>query len=619
MSDPILDVSYELLYSLALLTVAAILASTYAHGRRMKVRFTVSRVFSLFRSELVKLREGDSVVIMHASIAAGVGLSILFTLANPFLFTSKTLRSALLLLSLPIQAGLMAAFVWRLVRLSRSAGVQKELGVSSDFVRNSFWLQTLLIFAIGLTIAQLLLEWVPGLQLATTSLDSVRNLLVAADYVRPALNLIANFDRPLSETTTPFLLKDVLEGRLDPADVRVGASVLGDFTEHEKNSFEACVEIGACEAACPATAVSRPLSPRVLVRKLALLDRDSAGSGLFPTIGEEELWACTTCAACVESCPVGVRHLDMIVDMRRSLTSSSKLDKKKSELLLSLSQTRNSMGTANQGRNSWLRELGVKSVDENPSFEYLIWIGCISSFDEDSRTSVRSFVSILRDAGLLDKFAILGERETCCGDPARRLGEESLFQEMALANIDLFRRYGVRKMVLTCPHGCNVFTNDYVKLDQWMDSVTVLHQVQILEELLKEGKIVKSSDSDLKIAIHDPCYLSRYMGIVNSQRELLSSFGRVSEPRLHGRHTFCCGAGGANYWYQVPEKKRISHERVEQLSACGPDAIVTLCPFCNAMLKDAAGSLGLERSKVKDIAELVREKVLREPKPEEKR
>jgi Fe-S oxidoreductase len=435
-------------------------------------------------------------------------------------------------------------------------------------------------------------------------------LLIVIFYARPEVNLYITFDRDLPNIRMPFNIKDVIDGKVDASQISMGVGKISEFENYEIHSFDTCVEIGACEEYCPAVSAGRPLSPRVLVRKLAILKSTSdPDADPFKVIGEDELWACTTCGACTYNCPVGVRHIDIIMDLRRKLVELGKLDQKKSNLLLNISQYNNSMGMPNYGRHDWLKELGVKAVQENSDFEYLLWIGCMGSFDNRAREIVKALVEILREAGLLDKVAILGDEETCCGDPARRLGEESRFQELALNNIELFKKYDVKAIITICPHGYNVFKNDYVKVDPWMSNVKVYHHVEFLNELINKG-VIKVSRDNVVFTIHDPCYLARYNGVINPQREIIRKVGDLREPVRHGAQTFCCGAGGANYWYDVPEKKRISHIRLEQLMGTSAQTIVTLCPFCNAMLTDAARVKGVEdKVKILDIAEIIRESI----------
>jgi len=600
---------YLIAYLMAVASIFTLITSLLLHVKKKRVQVKGESLLALLREELSRLFKGDAVFIMHGSIIGGVVITIALTLIDPFDSTLYAIRDVLLVLSLPVIMGLLVALVWRILRLRSSLGVHRMLDSEKGFQRKSVMLQSVMMFAILLTLTQATLEWLSGFGLVATTLDAVKNVVISVFYTGPAVNLYMNFQRPKSDVTVPFLLKDVIEGRVDPSQVRMGVSTIDQFQDYERSSIESCVEIGACEAACPATAVGRPLSPRVLVRKLRLLENQKGtDSCVFPTINEEELWACTTCAACIESCPVGVRHVDMILDMRRTLVSENRLDKKKSDLLGNLHQVRNSLGIPNSGRNDWLRKLGVKTVNENPNFEYLLWVGCMSSFDEGSKASIKALVEILGCFGVLESVAILGDAELCCGDPARRLGEESLFQEFALGNIELFKKYGVRKIVLTCPHGCNTFSKDYPKLDAWMQGIIVYHQVQLIEELVAEKRLsIRGSEEEF--TIHDPCYLSRYGDVVDQQRRLIKMLGKVVETHPHGEKTFCCGAGGANYWYEVQERKRISHQRMEQLAESGAKTVVTLCPFCNAMLKDASRTKGMGEGWVKDLSEVIRDSI----------
>jgi Fe-S oxidoreductase len=228
----------------------------------------------------------------------------------------------------------------------------------------------------------------------------------------------------------------------------------------------------------------------------------------------------------------------------------------------------------------------------------------MGSFDNRAKEIVKAFIEILRKAGMLDKIAVLGDEEQCCGDPLRRLGEESRFQELVLNNKQIFENYKIKKLITICPHGYNTFKNEYPRFGVKLE---VYHHVQIIQRLLEEGRISLREGKEA-MTIHDPCYLARYNKVVEPPRKILIKLGEVREPPRHGERTFCCGAGGANYWYDVPEEKRISHIRFEELTATGASTIVTLCPFCNAMLSDA------KRTKessvvVKDIAELVAEKL----------
>ncbi|ABL88872.1 protein of unknown function DUF224, cysteine-rich region domain protein [Pyrobaculum islandicum DSM 4184] len=532
---------------------------------------------------------------MHFSIASGVILSLLLAISSSIF----SLSLILWIISLPIMAGLIMATIYRARVLIRSNVIHKRLNADKEFIRESNKMQIILLCIIVLTFLDILLSvFIPKLSLL---IGTVRNVFLALFYVKPAANLIINYDRELTSFKIPFRLDEVS----DIENVKFGYEKISDVDREVLLSCQSCGEIGACDEGCPAVAAGRLLSPRFVVRTVSL-NSNNPGFELAIKL-EHQAWACTTCGMCVYSCPVRVNHLDVIYGVRRALVAQGRVDRKIADVLLSISQYGNTMSSPNVGRHDWLRELGVKTISENPDAEYLLWVGCMGSFDGRAREIIKAFVDILRKAGMLDKIAILGDEETCCGDPARRLGEESRFQEIVLKNKQLFEKYGIKKLITICPHGYNVFKNEYKEFGINLD---VYHHVQIIQQLIEEGRIVVKR-GDTVFTIHDPCYLARYNRVVKPQRRILVKLGDIKEPPRHGERTFCCGAGGANYWYDVPEEKRISHIRFEELVSTGASTIVTLCPFCNAMLLDAKRTK--ESSvEVKDIAEVVLESLKEE-------
>ncbi|MEM0462471.1 heterodisulfide reductase-related iron-sulfur binding cluster [Pyrobaculum sp.] len=552
-------------------------------------------LLSLVVHEFKEAAQGG-VGYMHFSIAAGIVLSVLLALSHPL----PGLRMALWVLSLPVMAGLIAAALYRVGVFMRSAAIHKRLGAERGFVEESKKMQLILLFIIVLTLSDIALAaFFPAASLAV---GTVRNLLLAGFYVRPAANLIANHGVSLTEFRTPFMLEDVVEGRVKPEEVKFGYEKMSDVDKDVVLSCESCGEIGACDAGCPAVAAGRLLSPRVVVRTVALRSHDPQYELAVKL--EQQAWACTTCGYCVYACPVKVRHLDVIYGVRRALVAQGRLDKKISDVLMSVSQYGNTLSVPNAGRHDWLYAMGVKHISENPGAEYLLWVGCMGSFDSRARQIVEKFVEVLKKAGVLDKIAVLGDEETCCGDPVRRIGEESRFQEIVLSNRELFKKYGVRRIITICPHGYNVFKNEYKKFGVELE---VYHHAEVIDKLVTEGRIQMRRGGGSYV-IHDPCYLARYNKVVEPQRRVVVKLGELREPPRRGEKTFCCGAGGGNYWYDVPEEKRISHIRFDELAGTGAETIVTLCPFCNAMLSDA------KRTKesplqVKDIAEVVAERL----------
>ena len=607
---PSVEVVGWLLYIINVMLIIIIAYRLYHEAKRGGLGLSASRLLKFIRYEASSYRKG-MVHLMHLSILLGVSLSILFTLIYPLTYGNSIVHYVMFAVSTPILLGLITALAWRFRVLADSFRVYSELKIEGAVRRRSIKLQSILMLVIVLTASTLALSLFVGIAYSVVklTLSIIDYALIAVYYIKPEVNLYLNLDLDLPNLRESFNLKDVLEGKVDASQVKVGVEKLSDLADYELRSLDACVEIGACEEACPATLAGRPLSPRMFIRKLKYV-KDSSGvnADVFKVILDDEAWSCTTCGACIYSCPIGVRHVDLIIDVRRRLVELSRLDQKKSTLILNIAQYGNSMGVGNYGRHDWLRELGVKTVKENPNFKHLLWVGCMGSFDSRAREVVKSLVDIIKAAGLINEIAVLGDEETCCGDPLRRLGDEGRFQEVALSNIEVFKKYGVKSIITICPHGYNTFKNDYPKLDEYMNSVSIQHHTQFIAELIERG-LVRVKVSGEVLTIHDPCYLARYNKSTKPQRIIASSVGILKEPKNSGEGTFCCGAGGANYWYDVPERSRISSIRLRQLTETGAGTIITMCPFCNAMLSDAARVSGF-RGRVIDVSELVKESMV---------
>jgi Fe-S oxidoreductase len=304
------------------------------------------------------------------------------------------------------------------------------------------------------------------------------------------------------------------------------------------------------------------------------------------------------------TCPAWIGHVDFIVDLRRWLVGNSRLDKKKSDLLSNLAHSSNSLGMSQWDRQELAAKLNVKTIQESSNIEYLLWIGCLASYDSRAIKITESLINILKSANI--SFAVLGAEETCCGDPARRLGEESRFQEIALNNIELFKKYGVKKVLTLCPHCYNTLKNEYPKLG--LLNIEVYHYSELIENLISHGAIKLSNPVNTVAVLHDPCYLARYNNIYSQPRAILKQIPglKIREAKNRKRKTFCCGGGGANYWYEVPEEKRISVVRLEELTSLNVERVITECPFCLAMLEDAARIKGIdEKISICDLTELI--------------
>ncbi len=396
------------------------------------------------------------------------------------------------------------------------------------------------------------------------------------------------------EMSTPFKLEDLLQS--GTFDVKLGVKTPKDLVPIQRLETLACTNCGRCERACPAFAAGRDLSPRVLMQTLK--KNVAMDIELIPQkFTEDFVWSCTTCQACVEECPVTLDPQSYVLEMRRDLVLESKIDKQKVQFLNNLTYTRNPLGNSPSERNTWVEK--SKKFDKD---EYLLWIGCMASFDPRTKNVAESVIKILKEANV--SFGVLGEEEACCGESARRLGEESRFQELVMQNVQTFKTYNIKKIITFCPHGYNTFKNEYSK---FIDGLEVYHHSEFIEKLIKEKKI-KVEKNEETYTFHDPCYLGRINGKYEQPRFVLTSAVNLSEMERSGDKSFCCGGGGANYWYKVNEKEPISQIRIKEAAEKSKNVAVA-CPFCLGMLEDAARTLGMEDVKVKDISEILSEHI----------
>ena len=329
-----------------------------------------------------------------------------------------------------------------------------------------------------------------------------------------------------------------------------------------------CTECGRCQDVCPAYATGKSLSPKLVIMGI----RDQvfaegpnllAGGELSPIAGngvpEDMIWDCVTCGACVHECPVSIEHIDHIVDLRRDLVMmQSSFPAEAESMLRDVERVGNPWGKPQGDRESWAEGLGVRVVAEGePAPEILYWVGCAAAYDERARVAAESTVKLLQKAGV--DFAILGARESCTGDPARRMGNEYVFQAYAEQNVATLNETGVTKIVASCPHCLNSLGNEY---PDFGGRYEVMHHTQLLAELLRDGKL-EPAKSETEITYHDSCYLARHNDVVGEPRELVAAVGKPVEMEKHGKRTFCCGAGGAHMWMEE-RGSPINEERVRQ-------------------------------------------------------
>ncbi|NND01531.1 MAG: 4Fe-4S dicluster domain-containing protein [Acidimicrobiia bacterium] len=400
----------------------------------------------------------------------------------------------------------------------------------------------------------------------------------------------------------------------------VGAAVIADFTWKQLFDTDACTMCGRCTEVCPANTTGKPLDPREIVLKLGEVAARTAADPVSPPVGvdgaitvssdnvfervtSEELWACTTCRACDEACPVNIEIVDKILDMRRYLSlMEADFPSELGKAYVSLENSSNVYGMGQATRGDWTDALDfeVKVLgDPGVEAEYLYWVGCAGSFDDRNRKVTLATARLLNSAGV--DFAILGPRELCTGDPARRTGNEYVFQGLALQNIETLNDLGITKIITQCPHCFNTLGNEY---PQFGGNYEVIHHSELLTSLVADGRInpVKNGET---ITFHDPCYLGRHNDVFVAPRDVLDLVGnRVEMPR-NGTDSFCCGAGGGRFFMEEHIGKKVNIERSEEAVGTGAGVVATGCPFCYVMMDDGVKEIGAEGVVVKDIAMLL--------------
>jgi Fe-S oxidoreductase len=444
-------------------------------------------------------------------------------------------------------------------------------------------------------------------------------------------------------------------------DTTFGRGKVEDFTWKGMLDFATCTECGRCQDQCPAWNTGKPLSPKLVIMDLrdhlfakgpALLGNGtsaadaaeaaaatgSAASGASqhgvaesgfgripepgqpqvdrPLVGTAELggvidpdvlWSCTTCGACVEQCPVDIEHVDHILDLRRfQVLVESSFPSEAGTMLKNLENKGNPWGMSARARLDWTKDLDFEvpvfgqDVEDLAEVDYLYWVGCAGALEDRAKKTTRAFAELLHIAGV--KFAILGDGETCSGDPARRLGNEFVFQMMAQQNVEVLNEAGADKTVIvaTCPHCFNSLSREYPQLG---GTYEVVHHTQLLDRLVQEGRLTPVTPIDQLVTYHDPCYLGRHNKVYTPPREILANVPALRTQEMHRckERGFCCGAGGARMWMEEKIGKRINVERVDEALALDPDIVSTACPFCLVMLGDAVTTKKQEGAAREDV------------------
>ena len=397
-----------------------------------------------------------------------------------------------------------------------------------------------------------------------------------------------------------------------------GASTIEDFTWKQLLDTDSCTMCGRCTSVCPAHATGKSLDPREIVLKTGEVmaatgdpvvspplgvdpEITVSANSMFERVTGEELWACTSCRACDEICPVNIEILDKILDMRRYLTlMESDFPSELGGAFRSMENSGNPWGLSQSDRADWIGDIeGIQVLDGGDPFdsEFLYWVGCAGAFDDKNKKVSRAMAQLMQRADV--SFSILGPSEMCTGDSARRSGNEYIFQMLAMQNIETLNEMGVKKIVTQCPHCFNTLANEYPQLGGHYE---VVHHSQLLEWLIDAGKLdVSNARLEERIVYHDSCYLGRHNDVYKAPRKVISSLGgiEVVEADRQGTEGMCCGAGGARMWMEEDTGKNINVERSQELLATGATRIATACPFCYVMLDDGVKGEGVEETEVK--------------------
>jgi Fe-S oxidoreductase len=403
-------------------------------------------------------------------------------------------------------------------------------------------------------------------------------------------------------------------------DTVFGVGEIGHFSWKQMLDFATCTECGRCQSACPAWNTEKPLSPKLLIMGLRdnmfasagpLLAKEGDFTALVPNvIHPDVLWSCTTCGACVEECPVDIEHIDAIVDMRRyQVLMESEFPSEAGLMLRNVENQGDPWGLGQAKRTEWTQsldfEIPVITGTIPDDVEYLYWVGCAGALDERARKGVQATARMLHRAGVT--FGILGPKESCTGDPVRRLGNEYLYQEQSKLNIATLDEAGAKKIVASCPHCFNTIKNEYPSLG---GNYEVIHHAELLEHLVKTRRLTPGTGYSGKVTYHDPCYLGRHNRVIEEPRTVLSAIPGVEqiEMRRCKERGFCCGAGGARMWLEENIGKRVNMERMDEALGTGADVVSTACPYCMIMLDDAVRANAKEEEvRVLDLSQLVEE------------
>jgi Fe-S oxidoreductase len=474
----------------------------------------------------------------------------------------------------------------------------------------------------------------------------VLGFLVLITYSKHLHILTAPFNVAFSRR--PKALGPLSTPRIDPEEMTeedvFGAGKVEQLNFKQLLDLATCTECGRCQDQCPAWNTGKPLSPKLVITDLrdhlfekapfllgeadpavpdghdpAVLEKDLVND----VVGADVLWSCTTCGACVEQCPVDIEHVDTILELRRyEVLMESRFPPEAGTMLRNVENSGDPWGLGAGQRLAWTEgldfEVPVVSDRIPDDVEYLYWVGCAAALEDRARKTARAIAGLLHQAGV--RFAVLGPRESCTGDPARRLGNEYLYQLQAQQNIETLNAVGARKVVASCPHCFNTLAREYPDLGGRYE---VIHHAQLLGRLVAEGRLAPQAPVEATVTYHDPCYLGRHNDVYDPPRAVLDAVPGVRSVEMHRcrERGFCCGAGGARMWMEERIGKRVNLERTDEALATGADVVGTACPYCMVMLDDAIRQRQAEGAaegvRVLDVAQVLEESVRASRRPAE--
>jgi Fe-S oxidoreductase len=574
--------------------------------------------------------------IIFIGFAGGFGLAHVLT-GNTF----ETVFSSILDI-----AGLLVAIaiVWAAVRRYIVRPERLEMSAEAGIIMVMVFCLMLLHFGVdgfGLAASGVTTSWPPvggalarlisGSSISTGTMTAVYRSLWWLHYA-----LILSFMVYIPRSKHMHILGSIFNTMFIPLGSKVvlepisleeqenfGISKIQDFTWKDLLDLYSCAVCGRCNANCPAKQSGKTLAPKDVIHNLKehLLE---AGPGLLPgrvaaatknptktiigdVVTEEEIWACTTCGACQEVCPVGIEHIRKIIGFRRNLVLSQNKMPESAQLMLRNMQSRGNPWAGVQAmrlRGDWTNDLDIKVLGDGDKVDTLFWVGCTGALVERNVKATLAMTKVLKAAGV--NFAVLGDAETCCGDPARRAGYEFQFQIMAEQNIEIFKSHDIKEIVTSCPHCYNTIKNEYPKFG---GDFKVVHYTQYIADLIKQGKLKLSGEMNSRLTFHDPCYLGRYNKIYQEPRQILKTIPKVKLQEMErSRNTsFCCGGGGGLMWIEEqPGTTKISHMRLEDVLKTGAETVVTACPYCLQMFEESIEHKGIQgKLKAMDLVEIV--------------